>query len=250
MQDRHLITFFLFLIGLLFSGVIFYQNGAHDAKLYLIGFLLEKALSIDNLLVILLIFKALKIPDKSQPRLLFWGFLGAILLRGIFILGGTALIHRFHFLLYFFGLLLIGMGSKFLFSKKSTDIPFQITFIQQIKNFLPLTSTFFGHRLWVLQHQKLFFTPLFIALIVIELTDLIFAFDSLPAIFAITTDPYLIFTSNFFAILGLRSLYFSISPHLHRLKYLHKILGVLLILIGLNLFIPLIFPHPSPLLIF
>ena len=220
-------------LGLAFGGGVWFFLGPESGVEYLTGFLVEKSLSLDNLFVMVLLFRYFRIPPKYQHRVLCFGILGVIFLRAALISLGSILISRFSWMLYLFGLFLVGTGIKMLwFSKTRSDIQPRLL-LSWIRKVVRVTPTLKGHRFFVQGRA----TPLFLALVTIELSDLIFAIDSVPAIFAITTDPYLVYTSNIFAILGLRALYFAIAEVILRFYYLKHALALLLIFIGSKIWV-------------
>ncbi|MCW1918242.1 TerC family protein [Rhodobacter sp. KR11] len=223
-------------LGVSFSAFVGYQMGAPAATAYLTAFVVEKSLSLDNVFVIALIFSSLAIPRALQHRVLFWGILGVIVLRGIMIGLGAALVAQYHWVLYVFAAFLIITGIKMLFAKDSHD-PADNAVVRFLKARMRLTETLDGEKFFTKKNGVTFATPLFLALIMVETADLIFAVDSVPAVFAITADPFLVYTSNIFAILGLRALYFALSAILHRFAYLKYALAILLVFIGSKLFI-------------
>lgn len=232
-------------IGLLFSFWVYYLMGADHAMDYVTGFLIEKSLSLDNIFVIALIFSSFQIPRKYQHRVLFWGILGVIVLRGIMIGAGAALVHQFEWILYIFAAFLILTGIKLLFSKdeaEEVDIS-NNRLVVFLKKHLRLTSDLDGQKFFVRRSDPktgklhLYGTPLLLTLLCIETADVIFAVDSVPAIFTITTEPYIIYTSNIFAILGLRALYFALAAVLHKFEYLKYALALVLVFIGSKMFI-------------
>ncbi|GAB3243526.1 TerC family protein [Chitinimonas naiadis] len=240
--------------GLLFGGFVWYQLGAAAGMDYLTGFLVEKSLSMDNVFVISLIFTYFAIPRAYQHRVLFWGILGAIVMRGVMIGVGAALIHEFMWVLYLFGAFLVFTGVKMLFAKDDeTDVAGN-PLLNWLKGHFRFTEQLAGKRFFVKQadpknpaRQVWWATPLFLALIMVEITDLIFAVDSVPAIFAITTDTFIVFTSNIFAILGLRALYFALAAMVHRFHYLKYALAAVLVFIGVKIFlVNLAIKIPSP----
>ena len=214
---------------------------------YLSGYLLEKTLSVDNIFVISVIFGAFAIPAQYQHRVLFWGVIGALLMRAVMILAGTELIENHHWVVYVFGVLLIATAIKMLVVKTKSASPKDNAIIRWARRIFPMTPEFHGTRLFVFteipadgasKSRRVFaLTPLALALIVVEATDLLFAVDSVPAIFAITSDPFLIFTSNVFAMLGLRSLYFALAGMIERFRYLKVSLAVLLGVVGVKMLI-------------
>lgn len=230
-------------IALLFSLWIWYQLGSQSWAEYLTGFLIEKSLSVDNIFVISLIFSSLAIPLKYQHRVLFWGIIGVVVLRAIMIALGAQLISEFSWVLYIFAAFMIVVGIKMCFpSKKTLDIK-ENKLLKFMNKHLPVVHEMHGNKFLVKlldpkkQVFRYFLTPLMIALILVELTDLVFAVDSVPAIFTITNDPYIVYTSNIFAILGLRSLYFALGSILDRFYYLKYALALVLIFIGSKVFI-------------
>lgn len=223
-------------LGIGFSGFVGWQLGWGSASLYLTAFVVEKSLSIDNVFVIALIFSSLAIPRALQHRVLFWGVLGVIVLRGLMIALGATLVAEYHWVLYVFAAFLILTGIRMLFAKES-HAPQDNAMVRWLKSRLRMTDGLEGEAFFVRRNGLLFATPLFLALIMVETADLIFAVDSVPAVFAITADPFLVYTSNIFAILGLRALYFALSAILHRFAYLKYALSILLIFIGSKLFI-------------
>ncbi|MDP2206240.1 MAG: TerC family protein [Alphaproteobacteria bacterium] len=231
-------------VGLLYGAWLWFELGAAQGSLYLTGFLVEKSLSLDNIFVISLVFGYFKIPRQYQHRVLFWGILGVIVLRGTTILLGATIIHKFEWVLYIFAAFLIFSGIKMLFMKDDEDEDIgNNPVLKFFKKHLRVTDEIHGDKFWVRKpsgqtgQMMLYATPLFLALIVIEFVDLIFAVDSIPAIFALTTDPYIIFTSNVFAILGLRALYFALAVILVRFKYLKYALALVLVFIGAKVFV-------------
>lgn len=223
-------------LGVLFSLFVGYQLGASAATSYLTAFVVEKSLSMDNVFVMALIFSSLAIPAAYQHRVLFWGILGVIVLRGLMIGLGAALVAKYHWVLYIFAAFLIFTGIKMLFAKDHAD-PADNPMVRFLKKHMRLTETLDGEKFFTKKNGVRFATPLFLALIMVETADLIFAVDSVPAVFAITSDPFLVYTSNIFAILGLRALYFALAAVLHRFAYMKYALSALLIFIGSKLFI-------------
>jgi tellurite resistance protein TerC len=223
-------------LGLGFAGFVGWQMGAGAASSYLTAFVVEKSLSMDNVFVIALIFSSLAIPRALQHRVLFWGVLGVIVLRGIMIALGATLVAQYHWVLYVFAAFLILTGIKMLLVT-GDHAPQDNAMVRWLKGRLRLTEKLEGEAFFVKRDGVLFATPLFLALIMVETADLIFAVDSVPAVFAITSDPFLVYTSNIFAILGLRALYFALAAILHRFAYLKYALSVLLIFIGSKMFV-------------
>lgn len=245
MRESLKMSAFYISMGLLYGAWLWFELGAAQGSLYLTGFLVEKSLSLDNIFVISLVFAYFKIPRMYQHRVLFWGILGVIVLRGATILLGATIIHKFEWVLYIFAAFLIFSGVKMLFMKhdeEDEDIG-NNPVLKFFKKRMRVTHEIHGDKFWVRQPDPktgklaLFATPLFLALLVIEFVDLIFAVDSIPAIFALTTDPYIVFTSNVFAILGLRALYFALAVILVRFKYLKYALALVLVFIGSKVFV-------------
>ena len=204
-------TFIWVFLALVFNTIIFYWKGQQQALEFFTGYLVEKALSVDNIFVFIMIFGYFQIPSKYQHKVLFWGILGALIMRVIFIFAGVALIEKFHFTIYLFGALLIYTGYKMFYHNNATIEPDKNPLIKVFKKFMPVTPHLHEDKFFVKLDGKRFATPLFLVLILIETTDLIFAVDSIPAILAITQDQFIVYTSNVFAILGLRSLYICIG---------------------------------------
>lgn len=219
-------------------------TGGKAALQFFTGYLVEKSLSIDNIFVIAMIFSYLKVPLAEQHRVLFWGILGAVVLRGVMILGGVALIDRYSWLIYVFGVLLILSAIKMMVVRHDTIDPDKNLFIRLIKRYLPVSEQFSGSHFFVVEQGRRVATPLFLALVLVESSDVMFAIDSIPAIMAITRDPFLIFTSNVFAILGLRSLYFALAGMMDRFRYLKMSLVFLLAFIGVKMLLS--HHHPIP----
>jgi tellurite resistance protein TerC len=189
----------------------------------------------DNVFVIALIFQHLRIPAHLQHRVLFWGILGALVMRGAMIGVGAALVARYHWILYLFGAFLIYTGIRMLVTTNEEDAPGETWVMRQLRRYFPITEEFHGQRFSVMLNGRRWLTPLAVALVLVETTDLIFAVDSIPAIFAITADPFLVFTSNVFAILCLRSLYFGLAGLIERFKYLKVSLSIILALVGVKM---------------
>lgn len=233
------ICIFYIVIAIIFGFFVIYEEGMDKGMLYFTGYLLEKSLSLDNIFVMSVIFSAIGVPSKYQHRVLFWGILGALVMRGVMIFLGEALISRFHFVLYIFSIFLVYTGAKMLFQKEGEETPFKETKIYQIMSkFFHVTHDIKGEHFWVKEEGKWHITPLLFALIIIETMDVIFAFDSIPAIFLITQDVFVVYTSNIFAILGLRALYFLLAAIVNKFTYLKPALSIILIFIGLKIFTP------------
>ncbi|HAX91501.1 MAG TPA: hypothetical protein DCY07_04745 [Rhodospirillaceae bacterium] len=235
-------TFYL-VIALLFGGWIWHEMGQAKAIEYYTGYIVEQTLSIDNVFVMALLFSFFHIPRLYQHRVLFWGILGAIIMRGIMIGVGAALVHEFEWVLYVFAVFLMATGAKMLFSSdKPADIA-DNPLLKFMRSHFRTTDKLHGNAFFVKEPSRKhgrkvwWMTPLFICLVMIEFADVIFAVDSVPAIFIITTDPFIVYTSNIFAILGLRSLYFVLSAIIKRFHYLKYALSIVLIFIGGKMFI-------------
>ena len=243
-------------VSLCFSGIIYllYQSDAVnnpenysplEASLkYITGYIVELSLSADNIFVIAVIFSSFKIAQKHQHRILFWGIIGAIVFRGILIFFGTLLVHQFEWISYVFGAFLVFTALKMLFKKDEESFdPKHSTVYKLIGKFIPITHSTNQNQFFIIEHGKRLATPLFIALLVIEVMDVVFALDSVPAILSITADPFLVFSSNIFAILGLRSLYFFLANMLNKFAYLEYSIIAILSFIGLKMlckeFIPI-----------
>ncbi|MEZ5106212.1 MAG: TerC/Alx family metal homeostasis membrane protein [Draconibacterium sp.] len=203
---------------------------------YLSGYFIEKTLSIDNIFVMLVILKGFSVPEKDYKKILFWGILGAIVLRFIFIFAGVAIIRQFEWILIVFGLFLLYQGGKIMFEKeKEAKDPKESKLIRFLNRHINIHPEYDTDRFWLRREGKLFFTPLLLVLIMVELSDLVFAFDSIPAIFAVSRDPFIVFFSNIFAILGLRSLFFLLANLVNRFRFLKYGISLLLIFVGLKL---------------
>lgn len=199
---------------------------------FLAGYLIEKALSVDNIFVFLLVFGYFAVPEKYQHRVLFWGIIGALIFRAIFIAAGAALLERFFWMMILFGVFLIATGIKMVLVKDKKMDPERNPLVRLFRRFMPVTPDYQGQKFFTRINGKLWATPLFIVLLMIEFTDVIFAVDSIPAIFAITSDPFLVFTSNVFAILGLRALFFALAGLMQMFHYLSYGLAAILVFVG------------------
>ena len=228
-------------LGLGFAGWIFLTFGPTSGGEYLAGYLIEYSLSMDNVFVFAVLFAYFGVPAAYQHRLLFWGVLGAIVFRAIFIVAGTALIESFHFVIYIFGVLLLLTAWRMLTTDTEDLDPSRNLFLRWMRRVVPVTETFEGQRFFVRRSGRLWATPLFAALVVIETSDIMFAIDSVPAILAITTDRFIVFTSNAFAIMGLRSLYFLLAGLIDRFEYLKYGLAALLAFAGIKMLVSDVF---------
>lgn len=229
-------------LALGFNAVIYYFMGAQPAVEFLTGYLIEKALSVDNIFVFVMLFSVFAVPIKFQHRVLFWGIIGAFLMRGIMIALGAYLIEQFHWVIYLFGAILVFTGAKMALQNHNSTIDTKNNLIVRwFRKFMPVTDTYREDKFFVKEKslraedagQAVWFaTPLFLVLLLVEATDLIFAVDSIPAIFAVTRDPFLVFSSNVFAILGLRSMYFMLAGIVHRFHLLKFGLAFILVFVG------------------
>ncbi len=226
-------------IALMFNLGIYLYFGEQKAIEFFTGYIIEESLSIDNLFVFLLLFKYFKIPHQYQRRVLNWGIIGVIILRGIFIFLGTALVSNFGFVLYVFGAILIYSGYQMSFGKEKDIHPEHNRTLKLFKRFMKTTHEMHGHHFIITRNGKKYATPLLVCLIVVESTDLVFAIDSIPAIFAITTDPFIVFTSNLLAVLGLRSIYFLLSAIADKFEFVKKGVGIILCYVGVKMLLPL-----------
>jgi tellurite resistance protein TerC len=224
-------------LGLSFGGLLWAVEGGTVAGEYFAGYLIEKSLSVDNVFVFVLIFSFFSVPAAYQHRVLFWGVLGALVMRGIFIFAGAALLDAFHWVLYLFGAFLVFTGLKMFRHQEMELDPGENPVLRLVQRFIPLTTEYHGQRLLLRKGGRLVATPLFAVLVMVETTDLIFAVDSIPAIFAVTRDPFIVFTSNVFAILGLRALYFLLAGVAHRFVYLKVGLAIVLIFVGVKMLV-------------
>lgn len=234
---------FYIALGLSFGGFVWWYLGAESGLAYMTGFVVEKTLALDNVFVIALIFSFFAVPRIYQHRVLFWGILGVIVLRAIMIGVGATLVAEFSWVLYIFAAFLVFTGIKMLVMKEAEPNVSDNALVRFMRSRFNVTEEHHGERFFVkLVNPKTgkmtwFITPVFMALVMVEVADVIFAVDSVPAIFAITTDPFIVYTSNIFAILGLRALYFALAAMIHRFRYLKPALAVVLIFIGSKIFV-------------
>lgn len=244
-KESLLWTFFWVGLALVFNAFVFLFLGREKGIDFFTGFLIEKSLSVDNLFVIAMVFTTFGVPRLYQHRVLFWGILGAIILRGVMILVGVQLIVRFHWIIYVFGAFLLVTGFRLLVHKDEVVDPGQNPLVRVVRKILPVSPSYEGARFFVRKAGKLMATPLFIVLIIVESTDLIFAVDSIPAIFAVTADPFLVYTSNALAILGLRSLYFLLAGVIGMFRFLKPALSAILVFIGVKMLLSEVYPIPT-----
>jgi len=214
-----------------FAVLVFFWHGRTESLEFATGYLIELSLSIDNLFVFLVIFRYFRVPGELQHRVLFWGILGALITRGIFILAGVSLIRRFEWLTYVFGALLVYSGIKLLRQGGEEIDPERNPVLRMFRKWMPVTDDYEGEKFWV-RRPGLYATPLVVVLLVVETTDIVFAVDSIPAVLAITLNAFIVYTSNVFAILGLRSMYFAVAGAMDLFEYLHYGLSAVLVLIG------------------
>ena len=232
------LTVFYITIACIFGLYVYYELGGQSAREYFTGYLLEKAMSLDNIFVISIIFSFFNIPPKYQHRVLFWGVIGVIMLRALMISAGAMLLANFEWVLFIFAALLIVTGIKTFYMIEHDSIKVQDMYIyKMLSRRLNIYPQLKGNKFIVVENNKLFVTPLFMALITIETMDVIFAIDSIPAIFAVTQNTYIVYTSNIFAILGLRALFFCLADMVERFKYIKYSLAMILILIGVKIFV-------------
>jgi tellurite resistance protein TerC len=231
-------------LGLAFGGLVWAWQGPTAAGEYLAGYLIEKSLSVDNVFVFALLFSYFGVPAAYQHRVLFWGVVGAIVLRAIFIAAGAALLESVGWVIYIFGGLLVLTGLKMAFRRHDQVHPEHNPLLRLVRRVVPIMSEYRGQRFFVREGGRLLATPLFAVLIAVETTDVVFAVDSIPAIFAITRDPFLVLTSNVFAILGLRALYFLLAGLIHRFVYLKYGLAAILVFVGAKMLLTDVYHLP------
>jgi tellurite resistance protein TerC len=218
-------------LALTFAVVVYFWHGRRETLEFLTGYLIELSLSIDNLFVFLVLFRYFKVPRDQQHKVLFWGILGALVMRGVFILAGVGLIRRFHWIVYIFGVLLIWSGIKLLRQGDEEIHPEKNPVLRMFRRWMPVTTEYDGSK-FLVRKERLYATPLLVVLLMVETTDVLFAMDSIPAVLAITLNAFIVYTSNVFAILGLRSMYFALAGVIDLFEYLHYGLSVVLIFIG------------------
>ncbi|MFZ1730120.1 MAG: TerC family protein [Bacteroidota bacterium] len=222
-------------IAMIFNVVIYYTRGGESAVQYLTAYIIEKSLSVDNLFVFLMLFTYFQVPAKYQHKVLFWGIIGALVMRMLFIFAGIALISKFHWMLYIFGAILIYSGWKMVKSKDVEVHPEMNPVLKLFRRFMPVTSEYHGASFFVWQNSRWYATPLIVVLLVIETTDVVFAVDSVPAVLAISQDAFIVYTSNIMAILGLRALYFALAGVMRLFRHLHYGLAVILVFVGFKM---------------
>ena len=225
-------------LALAFAAILLFWQGRQVAIEFVTGYVLELSLSIDNLFLFLVIFRYFAVPEAYQRGVLFWGILGAMLMRGVFILAGVGLVTRFHWVLYLLGALLIYSGARLGFSGEHQVDPSKNRIVKAMRRWIPVTDQYQGGKFFIREWKGtagVYATPLLIVLVVIETTDLLFAVDSVPAVLAVTLNAFIVYTSNVFAILGLRSLYFAVSGLMRKFRFLHVGLAAVLVLVGLKM---------------
>ncbi|HEY0024690.1 MAG TPA: TerC family protein [Longimicrobium sp.] len=219
-------------VAMLFNLAVYVYAGPQAGLEFLTGYLVEKSLAVDNIFVIALIFSYFAVPSIYQHRVLFWGILGALVMRGAFIGAGAYALERWHWVIYVFGGILLLTGIKMAVRRdEAVDLENNVV-VKTARRWLPLSARYDGQKFWTVENGKRVATPLFLVLLLVEFTDLVFAIDSIPAIFAITKDPFLVYTSNVFAILGLRSMYFLLAGVVHKFVYLKYGLSMVLVFVG------------------
>lgn len=219
-------------LSLTFCVGIYIVEGRDLALKFLAGYLVEQSLSMDNLFVFLMLFTYFRLPAEFQHKVLFWGIIGALVMRAFFIAAGITLIHRFDWILYVFGVFLVFTGIKMALAKDKEIHPERNPVLRLLRRYLPVTPDYVGDRFFIRIDARLFATPMFVVLVMVETTDLVFAVDSIPAVLAITRDPFIVYTSNVFAILGLRSLFFALSGLMRYFHHLHYGLSLILVFVG------------------
>ncbi len=232
------------IVAFLFNLVVYFWRGRQSGMEFLTGYVIERSLSVDNLVVFVLIFAYFGVPPQYQHKVLFWGILGALVMRAVFIFSGVALIQKFHWIIYVFGVFLIYTGLKVAFQKEKEIHPEKNPVLKLFKRFAPVSDRYHGHRFFVKIDGRVLATPLFIVLLVVETTDLVFATDSIPAILAITYDPFIVYSSNVFAILGLRATYFALAGIMQFFRYLNYGVASVLVFIGVKMTIADLYKIP------
>jgi tellurite resistance protein TerC len=231
-------------LGLLFAGVVWWWQGPTAAGQYVAGYLIEKSLSVDNIFVFALVFGYFAVPARYQHRVLFWGVLGALVFRAAFIAAGTTLLESFHWMIYVFGGFLVFTGIRMWRSRDTHMDPSRNPVLRMMRRVIPMTDEYEGQKMTVRRAGKLVATPLLAVVVVVETTDVVFAVDSIPAIFAVTSEPFLVFTSNAFAILGLRALYFLLAGMIGRFAYLKFGLAAVLLFVGAKMLVADLYKVP------
>lgn len=223
-------------LAAIFATVVFFWHGRAASLEFVTGYVIELSLSVDNLFVFLLIFRYFRVPPVHQHKVLFWGILGALIMRAVFIVAGVGLIRRFHWIIYLFGALLVYSGIKLIGQEGAEIHPEKNPVLRVFRRWVPVTHDYHDDKFFV-RTPGLFATPLLVVLLVVETTDVLFAVDSIPAVLAITLDVFIVYTSNVFAILGLRSMYFALAGMMERFRYLHYGLAIILIFVGAKMLV-------------
>jgi tellurite resistance protein TerC len=231
-------------LALAFNAVIWHGYGPTKGLEFLTGYVIEKALSVDNIFVFLVLFSYFAVPKDDQHRVLFWGILGALVMRALFIVAGAALIERFHWIIYVFGGLLLVTGVKLFAQRNEQMHPERNPVFRLFTRFVPSVPDYHGHRFTVVKNGRRYATPLLAVLVLVEATDLVFAVDSIPAVFAVTTDPFIVYTSNIFAILGLRAMFFLLAGVMDRFRYLKPGLAAVLVFVGAKMMMTGVYKIP------
>jgi tellurite resistance protein TerC len=231
-------------VALIFNAMVYFWRGPDTAFEFLTGYLIEKSLSMDNIFIFVLIFSYLHVPSLYQHKVLFWGIVGALVMRAIFIVAGVSMIEKFHWIIYLFGAFLVLTGIRMAWKKERKVHLERNPVLRLFQRFVPVTEGFVNGHFFIKQKGRYVATPLLVVLLVVETTDIIFAIDSIPAILAITTDPFIVYSSNVFAILGLRALYFALAGMMRLFQYLHYGLSVILIFVGIKMILTDIYKMP------
>ena len=232
-------------LALVFNAGIYHRHGGEKALQFLTGYVVELSLSVDNLFVFLLVFGYFKVPAAYRHKALFWGIIGALVMRAAFLAAGVTLIAKFHWVIYLFGALLVASGIKMTFERDKEIHPERNPVLRLFRRFMDVTPNYEGDRFFVRQDGRILASPLFVVLLILESTDLVFAVDSVPAVLAITPDPFVVFTSNVFAILGLRSMFFALEGIMKRFHYLHYGLAAVLVFVGAKMLLAGFYKTPT-----
>jgi tellurite resistance protein TerC len=222
-------------LSLLFAVYIYFSRGTQAGVEFLTGYLVEKSLSVDNIFVFVLIFRAFQVPERSQHKVLFYGVAGALVMRALFVLAGVELLQDFHFILFIFGVILVVTAIQMLRPGQRAIEPERNWLVRITRRFVPVLTDYAGEAFWVKRERRWHATPLFMALVAVEAMDIVFAVDSVPAVLAITRDTFIVYSSNAFAILGLRALYFALAGILPRFRFLHQGIAAILFFVGLKM---------------
>jgi tellurite resistance protein TerC len=233
-------------LAMAFNAGIWYFAGPQPALEFLTGYLVEKSLAVDNIFVIALLFSYFAVPAAYQHRVLFWGILGALVMRGAFIAAGAYVLQQWHWVIYVFGAILLVTGVKMALRRDEAIDPEHNPVVRLARRWLPLTPRYDGQKFWTVENGRRVATPLFLVLLLVEFTDLVFAIDSIPAIFAITNDAFIVYTSNVMAILGLRSMYFLLAGVVHKFVYLKYGLSLVLVFVGAKMMLVDVVKVPTP----